>query len=371
VTYSGNRFLNRKEMTVNAQYIMNYLTGKGWTKNAVAGMLGNMETESTINPGIWQSLQSGNLSGGYGLVQWTPATKYINWAKANGLDYTKIDSQLKRIIYEVNNNVQWINIQSGMTFKQFTKSTESAYQLGMYFLSDYERPAESNQPARGTQAEYWFDTLTGDGGGGGGDGTQLAKFPMDMIQITQGENGSYSHVNTLCIDFVGTYDKYPYYAPFDCECIFTQPSSAIIVWKSLRPVMCVDGEIRDIVFTCFHEQPLTHSVGVKLKKGDLLGHTGIGGMVTGDHLHLNVIEGTEYKGLVLKGANSYALVGTELHIYDVFDTTGVNIVNGLGYDWKTSDFEDGEGGGTTPNPDQSKNDYVQLLLCGAVKGWYK
>ena len=92
MTYSGNRFLNRKEMTVNAQYIMNYLTGKGWTKNAVAGMLGNMETESTINPGIWQSLQSGNMSGGYGLVQWTPATKYINWAKANGLDYTKIDS---------------------------------------------------------------------------------------------------------------------------------------------------------------------------------------------------------------------------------------------------------------------------------------
>lgn len=49
-------------------------------------MLGNMETESTINPGIWQSLNSGNASGGFGLTQWTPATKYINWANNNGLN---------------------------------------------------------------------------------------------------------------------------------------------------------------------------------------------------------------------------------------------------------------------------------------------
>lgn len=369
MTYGGNRFLNRSEMKVNAQYILNYLTAKGWTKNAVCGMLGNMETESTINPGIWQSLQAGNMSGGYGLVQWTPATKYINWANANGLDYTKIDSQLKRIIYEVNNNVQWINIQSGMTFKEFTKSTESAYQLGMYFLSDYERPAESNQPARGQQAEYWFDNLTGDGSSGGG-GTQLAKFPMDMISITQGENGQFSHGGTLCIDFVGTHDKYPYYAPFDCEAIHRQDSAAIIVWKSSNPVMCVDGEIRNLVFTCFHEEPITHPVGTKLNKGEFMGRTGIGGFVTGDHLHFNVVEGTEYLGLVQKPG--YALVGTELHIFDVFDTTGVNIVNGYGYDWKTSDYQDGDtgGGGNETDPNRPTVDYIQFLLAGAVKGWY-
>jgi len=367
MTYSKNGFLTRPQMKVNAQYILNYLTGKGWTKEAVCGMLGNMETESTINPGIWQSLQEGNMSGGYGLVQWTPATKYINWAKANNLNYKNIDSQLKRIEYEVRNNIQWININSGMTFKQFTQSTESPYQLGLYFLSDYERPAESNQPIRGEQAQAWFDELDGEGGGSSG-GLQLAKFPLDIINITQGENGSYSHVNTLCMDFVGTTAKYPYYAPFDCECIHTQPSSAIIVWKSNGKVMCVDNIERDIVFTCFHEEPLSHGVGDKLKKGQLLGRTGIGGMVTGDHLHLNVIEGTEYNGLVLKGANSYALVGTELHIFDVFDTTGVNIVNGMGYDWKTSDYVDGETG-TGNNDGSKKNDLYVLLLSNAIKGW--
>lgn len=366
MTYSANRFLNRSEMKVNAQYIMTYLLGKGWTKQAIAGMLGNMETESTINPGIWQSLQEGNTSGGYGLVQWTPATKYINWANANKLDYKKMDSQLKRILYEVSNNIQWIDVGSGMSFRDFTKSTKSAYDLAMIFISHYERPADPNQPNRGTQAEAWFNELNGEGGGGGSGGLQLAKFPLDIINITQGENGSYSHVNTLCIDFVGTYDRYPYYAPFDCECIFRNDSSAIMVWKSNGLVMCVDGTERNIVFTCFHESPITHNVGTKLKKGELLGHTGIGGMVTGDHLHLNVIEGTEYNGLVLKGANSYALVGTELHIYDVFDTTGVNIVNGLGYDWKTSDYQDGD----TGTPTKNKNgDIIMLLLSKAIKGW--
>lgn len=367
MTYSKNGFLTRSQMKVNAQYILNYLTARGWTKEAVCGMLGNMETESTINPGIWQNLDEGNRQLGYGLVQWTPATKYINWANANGLKYNTMDSQLKRILYEVKNNIQWINIRSGMTFKEFTQSKESPYTLGLYFLSDYERPRDSTQPERGQQAQAWFDELDGSGSGGTG-GLQLAKFPMDMIQITQGENGSYSHVNTLCIDFVGTHDKYPYYAPFDCEAIFRSDNSAIMVWKSNGKVMCVDGEARDIVFTCFHESPLMYPVGKKLSKGDLLGHTGIGGMVTGDHLHLNVIEGTEYKGLVLKGNNSYALVGTELHIFDVFDTTGVRIVDGYGYDWKKSDYVDGSTG-TGDKGNDKKDMLYHLLLSKAIKGW--
>jgi hypothetical protein len=42
------------------------------------------------------------------LVQWTPMTKYIDWANANGLTVGyKRNSQLARIDYEVDNNIQW------------------------------------------------------------------------------------------------------------------------------------------------------------------------------------------------------------------------------------------------------------------------
>ena len=156
---SANKFLSKSEQKENAQYIMTYLLKKGWTKNAIAGMLGNMETESTINPGIWQSLRTNWYNGGFGLVQWTPATKYLDWAKARGLDYRKMDTNLKRILYEVDKNIQWIN--RNMTFKEFTKSKKSPYELGLLFLKHYERPANPNQPNRGTQAEYWYRTLSG------------------------------------------------------------------------------------------------------------------------------------------------------------------------------------------------------------------
>lgn len=161
MTYSGNFYLTLPQMTVNAQYILDYLLGQGWTKNAICGMLGNMQTESSINPGIWQSLDSGNMSGGFGLVQWTPATKYTDWADSHSYVWDEMDSNLLRILYEVEENLQWI--YSEMTFEEFTHSTDTAYNLAMLFLAKYERPADPDQPLRGTQAEYWFTNLTGGG----------------------------------------------------------------------------------------------------------------------------------------------------------------------------------------------------------------
>lgn len=156
----GNRYLTLEEMTINAEYIYSFLLNEGWSKQAICGMLGNMQTESTINHQIWQSLDEGNTEGGFGLVQWTPATKYIVWCNTNKLDYTKMDSNLLRILFEVVNNIQWIH--PSMTFEEFSTSTESPYDLAMLFLKHYERPAEPNQPIRGTQANYWFENLTGE-----------------------------------------------------------------------------------------------------------------------------------------------------------------------------------------------------------------
>lgn len=158
---TGNRFLSKAEMENNARYIWNYLGQNGWTMNAVAGMLGNMQTESTINPGIWESLDSGNTSGGFGLVQWTPATKLITWANSMRLDYQDIDTQLERIEYELANGLQYYPTASyPETFKQFKESTKDPYYLGMAFLANYERPAVSNQPKRGQQAQAWYEFLS-------------------------------------------------------------------------------------------------------------------------------------------------------------------------------------------------------------------
>lgn len=163
IYYSGNRYLTMEEMKVNANYIFKYLTTRGWSKNAIAGLLGNLQTESTINPGIWEGLIPNRDDRGYGLVQWTPSTKYLYWANDNNLVSDKMDSNLKRIEYEVINQIQWGNDSKGnrapLTFKEFTESTLSPYELGMMFLHHYERPLVYDQPIRGTQAEFWYSFI--------------------------------------------------------------------------------------------------------------------------------------------------------------------------------------------------------------------
>jgi hypothetical protein len=341
-----------EEMTINASYIMGYLLQKGWSKEAIAGMLGNMQSESTINPGIWQSLDEGNMRLGFGLVQWTPATKYINWAKARNLPYREMDSNLERILYEVKNNIQWIH--PSMTFKQFTKLTSSPEECAELFLKHYERPANPNQPNRATQARYWYDTLEGEG-----VCVQLAQFPMDYLYVTQGEGGSFSHAGTLAIDFVGKSHHYPYYAPCYCECIGRNDSEAILTYKSIGQVMCADGKMREIVWRNIHDDDLMYNVGDKLLKGQIMGHTGNSGNSSGEHWHLDVWEGTEFTRT------------NPLHIYDVFAVNNVEIANGFGYKWKTSNYEDcdndGDGGG---NDDKNnKNNLIHLLLSNALNGW--
>lgn len=49
-TYDSSNSLNMSQMEINATYLWTYLQNEGWTLNAVAGMLGNMQSESTINP---------------------------------------------------------------------------------------------------------------------------------------------------------------------------------------------------------------------------------------------------------------------------------------------------------------------------------
>lgn len=73
-----------------------------------------------------------------------------------------MDANLYRIIYEVENNIQWIATSTyNYSFYEFTQSTDTPYNLALAFLANYERPADPNQPSRGTQAEYWYEYLGG------------------------------------------------------------------------------------------------------------------------------------------------------------------------------------------------------------------
>ena len=158
--YSGNMYLSLSEMQVNAEYILNYMGNAGWSKNAICAMLGNMQKESTINPGIWQNLDSSDSSLGYGLVQWTPSTKYTEWCDTKGYEYGSMESNLLRILYELENGLQWITKDEyPISFREFTTSTLEVDYLTEVFLQNYERAGVSALDERIENANYWYNYL--------------------------------------------------------------------------------------------------------------------------------------------------------------------------------------------------------------------
>lgn len=163
---AGNRYLNQSEMENNAQIIYYYFKGQGWSDQAISAMVGNMQAESTVNPALWEGLTP--YGGGYGLVQWTPYTKFSNWY-GTGWE-TAYDAEMQRIIYEMNNGLQWDPARgdnetgSGtfyQTFQQFSTSQFTPTMLANQWCYKYEYPATRPQPIRGQYAEAWYQYFTG------------------------------------------------------------------------------------------------------------------------------------------------------------------------------------------------------------------
>lgn len=163
-TYSSNSYLTAygSEMTANAEYIFNYFSARGWSVNAISAMLGNMQRESTINPGIWQDLIYGNLAGGFGIVQWTPATNLILWANQRGLTPGDLDTQCQKIMHEFSNGGQWIpTTDYPESFSQFSTSNKTVEYLTYAFLKNYERAGVEQAAQRVEFANHWFAHFSG------------------------------------------------------------------------------------------------------------------------------------------------------------------------------------------------------------------
>ncbi|MCB5927718.1 phage tail tip lysozyme [Clostridium sp. DFI.5.61] len=179
---SGADSLGDDQMETNAEYIYNYLKKKGFTKNAICGILGNMNSESTINPAVWQSLNDMYL--GYGLVQWDDGKLFIDWAKkegvisaataeaVNSLAYSNpkklMDAELDYLIVSMNTVGNWFkpdNNQSKygtsetLTASQFKVSNKSADILARIFCGHYERPGVPKISERVANAKKWYNFL--------------------------------------------------------------------------------------------------------------------------------------------------------------------------------------------------------------------
>ena len=92
----------------NESLTLEFLQNRGITdKNALATIMGNIRQESTFTPNICEGgarvSYSGCRSGGYGLIQWTNASRYNglgNHAARIGGNPSSLNTQLDYMLYE-------------------------------------------------------------------------------------------------------------------------------------------------------------------------------------------------------------------------------------------------------------------------------
>lgn len=157
----------------NARIIFQYFVGKGLTDFQAAGILGNIEHESGFEPRL---VQYGHLNSrgeisepgkpsrlddmtppgaltGYGIVQFTPATKILPAAQAAGKSPGDIIFQLDFV---------WEQFQGseGVAFKALQDAT-NIEEATIAFEVKYERHAGPPQPKRIVASQKWFDLLKG------------------------------------------------------------------------------------------------------------------------------------------------------------------------------------------------------------------
>lgn len=113
----------------------------------LSAILGNCSHEGSFHTGMWEGLVVGRPDRGYGLFQWTPATKIIDYLEGKGLPIDILSGQIERFInFEciINPSQQWSQSRStlGNSFRSFLEdTTHDINALTEDFMWGYENPA--------------------------------------------------------------------------------------------------------------------------------------------------------------------------------------------------------------------------------------
>lgn len=295
------RWLSEAESLNNAQLVVNHFSGSDWTKEALSALLGNMRHESSINPNLYEFGYDWNEDRGFGLVQWTPRSKYWDWAVANGLPPRNGDSQLARLDYEVDNNIQWIAnghaLRYGLedkydfSFADFRTNTHglAVESLTEAFMWNYEGPlysaGEASLAGRIAFARKCLAELDFTGSGGGAikphlpvnEGTPLTdRFGWRINPVTFEEefhNGD---------DYAGQLND-PIYATM---------SGTVVASEGNNPLrgnwVMIKHDIDPYYSKYLHLNGRSVGVGDTVSRGQIIGVMGSTGQSTGVHLHFTI-----------------------------------------------------------------------------------
>ena len=173
---SSDTYLTQEHRDYNAKLIWAYLTGLGWSETAVAGILGNMDVESSMNPALiegrgYHTLPDNNTVlaittvTGVGLVQWTGTTntppagqKLASFAIRYNKNWYDGELQCFRLERECDEDLQFIHGSvDGVSYdwQVYITSDESPEQLAKVWQRLYENGGSDTQ-TRQEKARYYY-----------------------------------------------------------------------------------------------------------------------------------------------------------------------------------------------------------------------
>jgi len=147
----------------NAQTVFSYFLSKGYSKEQAAGIIGNMTQESGVDPLKWQGDRKDHdtppnpddPNEGWGLVQWTPASKILDYAssvsKTPGDIVTQLDFLAAQLDGSAPNNPDQA---AGDALKAVTTTgPDGAVQAADVFEDQFEHPDTKNLSYQKSRAD--------------------------------------------------------------------------------------------------------------------------------------------------------------------------------------------------------------------------
>lgn len=156
------KYFSTSQMQNNATEFYIYFINYGATLEAICGMLGNIQKESTLNPGI---KQGSSISLGWGLIQWSPSTVLTNWCKTYGYNWYDGAAQCDRISCEGEGTKgasgYWLpTSEYPYSWSEFLALTDVAEATKAY-LYERERAGIEALDLRLQYANEWYSYFTG------------------------------------------------------------------------------------------------------------------------------------------------------------------------------------------------------------------
>ena len=176
---STDTYLSQQHRDENSRLIWAYLIGLGWTKSAVAGILGNMDVESSMNPALIEGRNIHTLPDnntalnigsaiGVGLVQWTGHTatppvgqKLVSFAMRYNKNWYDGELQCFRLERECDTDLQFDpGTIHGVYYdwQIYVSSNETPEELAYVWQMLYERGGTDTQ-RRQDKARYYYNLL--------------------------------------------------------------------------------------------------------------------------------------------------------------------------------------------------------------------